>query len=235
MAATFRSADGANPATASSAVVTKPVGVVSGDFLICVQGSDKSGSFAAMTGASGFVTVDQSTQTGAGFVKIWTLTAGGSEPSTYTFNDATGADSTVSMIAVAAGTYDPASPFAVVPTWGGSNTLTASHDAPSVTGVAGGLLVTAHMGGSGANATLTYTPPSGMTERFENSASRWIVMETNTLDLVSAGATGTKTATCSATRAYVSVSMVIAPLPTPTSLPPLLRPEQIRFRHLVGR
>lgn len=216
MAATYRSAQGSTPATASAAVVTKPSGVVSGDLLVCVHTSDISGTFAAMTAPAGWTLLDQSSQTSAGFMKIWTRVAGGSEGASYTFNDDTDADSCVSMIAVQTGTYDTTTPISDY-AFGGSNTASVSHPAPSVTGIAGALLITAHFGGSNANATLTYTPPSGMSERFENSASRWVVMGTNTLDLAAGGATGTKTATCSASRAYITVSLVVAPVPSATA------------------
>lgn len=217
MPATYRSASSDIRGTSTNTVAAKPSGVVSGDLLIAIHGSDRGSSYSSMTAPSGWASEGQSTQSNAGFVKVWSKIAGGSEPSSYTFPDDTGADAALIIIAVQAGTFDPTTPLAAI-SFGGSNSSSTSHVAPSVTGVTDGLLVCGFFGGAGANATRTYTPPSGMTERAECSANLWVVSEAATAGLASNSATGTKTATCSASVASVTVSIVVAPASVPQSL-----------------
>lgn len=211
MPVTFRSASQFNGETTTVCVVNRPTGTVSGDLLIAIHGSDRDGTAAAMTAPAGWTLAGQSSQTNAGFLKIWWKIAGGSEPSTYTFPDSTASDAALIVLCFQGGTFDAASPFAVAATFGGSNTSSTSHVAPSVAGVDDGELVTAYFGGTGTNGTRTYSPPSGMTERGDVGGG-WVVAAAYTLDLAADGATGTKTATCSASVASVTASLVIAPL-----------------------
>lgn len=211
MPVTFRSASQFNGETTTVCVVNRPTGTVSGDLLIAIHGSDRDGTAAAMTAPAGWTLAGQSSQTNAGFVKVWWKIAGGSEPSTYTFPDSTASDAALIVLCFQGGTFDAASPFAVAVTFGGSNTSSTSHVAPSVAGVDDGELVTAYFGGTGTNGTRTYSPPSGMTERGDVGGG-WVVLAAYTLDLAADGATGTKTATCSASVASVTASLVIAPL-----------------------
>jgi hypothetical protein len=215
---TYRGVAEDNRGTGASAIVNKPTGVVEGDYLICVQTCDLNGSLAGMTAPSGWVERGSSSRSDVGFMKVWTKVAGPSEPTTYTFPDPGGAQDCA--IILAATGQDPNSPIAAGPTFA-SGAASTSHPAPSVAGVANGLLVTAHAAGTGGT-TRSYTPPSGMTERQESGASTGatIVLELNTLDLAAGGQTGTKTATCSGSAPYVTMSLVIAPVSTAVTASP---------------
>ena len=209
MTVQFRAATSGSGGTSTNVVLNRPAGVVEGDLLVAVLGSDRDGTLAAMTAPAGWTERGAHTQTSCGFVKVWTKIAGASEPTSYTFPDSTSADAVGGMLAFHS--YDPSAPLAVAPVFASSATAATSHPAPSVTGVEGGMLVTAHFGGANANATRSYTPPSGMTERVDVGPSSWTVLGVNTQSLTAAGATGTKTATCSASVPYITTTLVVAP------------------------
>ena len=209
MTVQFRAATSGSGGTSTNVVLNRPAGVVEGDLLVAVLGSDRDGTLAAMTAPAGWTERGAHTQTSCGFVKVWTKIAGASEPTSYTFPDSTSADAVGGMLAFHS--YDPAAPLAVAPVFASSATAATAHPAPSVTGVDGGMLVTAHFGGANANATRSYTPPSGMTERVDVGPSSWTVLGVNTQSLTAAGATGTKTATCSASVPYITATLVVAP------------------------
>ncbi|RTL65901.1 MAG: hypothetical protein EKK42_20360 [Pseudonocardiaceae bacterium] len=214
MSADFRSASSDQRTVGTNTAPAKPAGVVSGDLLIALAFSDRSGTLAAMTAPSGWSLLDSNTTTNAGFVKIWYKIAGGSEPTSYTFADSASSDSTAIIVAVQKDTFDAADPFYSGPTWASSSTAATAHVAPSVSGVTDGLLITGYFGGSGSNGTRTYTTPSGMTERAECSANLWVVSAADTQALTSNAATGTKSATCSASVAWIAVSLVVKPAAT---------------------
>jgi hypothetical protein len=205
----FRAATSGSGGTSTNVVLNRPAGVVEGDLLVAVLGSDRDGTLAAMTAPAGWTERGAHTQTSCGFVKVWTKIAGASEPTSYTFPDSTSADAVGGMLAFHS--YDPSAPLAVAPVFASSATAATAHPAPSVTGVDGGMLVTAHFGGANANATRSYTPPSGMTERVDVGPSSWTVLGVNTQSLTAAGATGTKTATCSASVPYITTTLVVKP------------------------
>jgi hypothetical protein len=154
---------------------------------------------------------------GPPYVKVWTKVATSSEPASYTFTDsAASIFNSVAILAITTGTYDSVNPIAAAVTFqdGGTNN-SASHTAPSVTGVSDGLLCTSHGADTGNSAgTVSYTPPSGMTEQADTSqgAGSYTALEVNTLTLAAAGATGQKTATCSVSRPWQCSSLVIAPV-----------------------
>jgi hypothetical protein len=206
----FRAAAEDNRGTAASAIVAKPAGTIEGDLMVAVQACDLNGSLAGMTAPTGWVERGNSSRTDVGFMKVWIKVAGPSEPTTYTFPDPGGAQDCV--IALAFTAQDPNAPLAAAPTFASGAAATA-HPAPSVAGVAGGMLVTAHLAGTAGTAR-SYTPPTGMTERQESAAgtSPTIVLEVSTLALATAGATGTKSATCSGSAPYLTMSLVVAPI-----------------------
>lgn len=207
---TYRHATADSQGNAGTATATKPTGVTSGDLLLAVQTTDLDGTLGAMTAPSGWTEVGSQFQTGVGGMKVWQKVAGGSEPASYAFPDSTSSNGSV-VVAAFYGQHT-STPLAVSPTFAVNGSSTTSHPAPSVTGVAGGMLVTAHLAGTNATSR-TYTPPSGMTEIADTAlaSSGYIATEVNTLTLAAAGATGTKTATPSASTPYVTMSLVIAP------------------------
>ena len=229
MAAQVRASTANSQGNAPHPVVTVPAEVVAGDLLIAFHTADVDAAYDGMA----FPTPNtaqwsQLPSTGTPipprkdpddnyqqplmeiFYKIATVTDPGTA---YTFADSTGSNGSVVLVAVFG--HDTVSEFVAEPTFGGSTTSTTLHEAPSVTGAVGGLLITAHCGGN-SGATRTYTPPSGMTELQDTSvASGWIATEVNVLALASASSTGTKTATCSASCPYITASLVVAPAAAP--------------------
>ena len=194
-----------------NATAALPAGTTSGDLLLAIATSDRDGNLTAMTAPAGWTSIGtHGPGSGVPHMKVWQKVATGSEPSTYTFPDSDGANAAVVILAIT--DYDATTPLAVSPTFSSSSTTSTSHVAPSVTGVVDGLLVTAHLGAANGTSR-SYTPPTGMTEVADvmSGSSGWVVLEVNTLALSAAGATGTKTATCSGATAWLTMSLVVAP------------------------
>ena len=197
--------------------VTKPSGLAVGDYLIAWHISDNDGALASMGAPSGWSLLGSSAGATGGhpYQKVWTKVATSSDvaASTFSFTDsATNISNSVVLTAITAGTYDSASPTTTVTFNNGGTTSSASHVAPSVTGVVDGLLVTSHGTDSGGTAA-TYTPPSGMTERADtNSGSgSYTALSVATLALASTAATGSKTATCTTSRPWKGSSLIVNP------------------------
>lgn len=218
MAVAFRSASEDARGNSNTVVPSRPTGVQEGDLLLAVQASDVDGSLSSMTAPSGWTQISsESRGSDVGFVKVWQKIATSSEPSTYSFPDST--SSNCSIVIVALTGYDPSQPLAVTPTWAkGSNSTT--HPAPSVTGTDGGLLLTAHIAGTDGT-TRSYSAPSGMTLAQDSTLSSdgWILLGVYYDELTSSGATGTRIATCSSSRPYITMSLVVQQ-PSPLVISP---------------
>ncbi|MDM4721162.1 hypothetical protein QTQ03_16715 [Micromonospora sp. WMMA1363] len=87
---------------------------------------------------------------------------------------------------------------------GGASTPGTSHVAPSVTATAAGLMISAWV----ADDPLNYTIPGSMTAGPSETDGTYSTMVT-AYEAVTAGATGTRTATASASHGYVSASAVV--------------------------
>lgn len=212
MAVQFRSASEDARGNQNTVIPTPPAGTTDGDLLLAVQASDQDGSLSAMDAPAGWSEIGSSSRTNVGFVKVWQKIATASEPDNYHFVDST--DANCDVIVVALHGYDQNQPIAVSPVFA-SGSATEFHPAPSVPGVDGGLLLTAHVAGTNG-ITRSYSPPNGMTEAQESTLSSdgWILLEVNYKELTSSSATGKKTATCSASRPYVTMSLVVNPFGT---------------------
>ena len=214
-----RGAAGASGATGSApAVVPKPSGLAIGDLMIAVHVADNDGTLAAMTGPAGWTTIaSQAPATGAQpGVKVWQKVATSTETAASSFTFESGSGSifcSAGIIAITADTFNAATPVFAGPTFQINASSSTSHVAPSLpTGVTNGLLITAHSTDQGGASNTSYTPPAGMTERVDTAASTgWTALEMNTQVLTSAAATGTRTATCTASRPATCVSLIIAP------------------------
>jgi hypothetical protein len=208
---TFRSATDDARGTAPFTIPALPAGVVEGDLLICVQTSDLNGNTGSMLAPdASWTQIGSFTRADVGYMKVWRKTAGPSEPATYEFQDSTAAHSSAIIIAVAG--QDATAPIAVAPTFASGATATA-HPAPTVAGVAGGLLVTAHLAATGGTSR-TYTAPTGMTtaETSALTSGPRILTGAYYLALGATGPTGAKSATCSTSTPYVTMSLVVAPV-----------------------
>lgn len=209
MAIAVRSSTTATNAGGTSLVINKPTGTALNDVLlaVCWVDSDGSATIASIAAPAGFsqagsnLTSTATSPCGKVFYKIAT----GSEPTTYTFTTLTAASTSLSLIAISGA--DTSTPIGVNPTLGTGSAATAQI-APSISGVAGDMLLCSY---SCEKATaITYTAPSGMTETTD-AASSYVASCVDYLVLTSTAATGTKTATASAVpdTAYRSFSMMI--------------------------
>jgi len=187
--------------TATTATVTKPTGAAVGDVLVAVVCADPSmpsvptGWTQAGTGASNVP------------VYVWWKTVAADEPATYSFatTGASGYDIVIDVFALTgANTSAPISQIV----FGGSGADVTPHIAPTVTpGAAGAMLFTAYGTRGG---TQTHTPPTGMTELYDNGDG-YAYLSVNNLALTTTAATGTKTSTPGSADAYTSVSFIVAP------------------------
>lgn len=215
MAVTVRSSNSASNVTGNLAV-TKPAGLTVGDLMIGWHVADNDAVLASMGGPSGFTLLgsDAGVAGGDPYVKVWTKVADSSDvaASTFTFTNSTsGIFNSAAVVAITTGTYDTTSPTGSVSFQSGT-TNTTSHVAPSVSGIANGLLITSLGTDSGGTAA-TYTPPSGMTELVDTNsgAGSYTTLEIATLDLTSGAATGTKTGTCTVSRPFNGSALVVNP------------------------
>src|SRR5688500_4170120 len=167
---------------------------------------------------SGWEELDSYSRSDVGLVKIWQRIATSTGPSSYALNDPTAAPSTAIIVALTG--YDPSQPLAITPTFA-EGAASSTHPASSVTGVAGGLLLTTHVAGT-AGTSRSYTGvPSGMTRAQETTLSSggYILCGVFYQPLSAVGATGSKIATCSSSRPYITMSLVVRE-PSPQTVSP---------------
>jgi myo-inositol-hexaphosphate 3-phosphohydrolase len=210
---TTANANSSNSASGSSTTtVTKPTGTVSGDLLVAITFSDSDGTW--LTAPAGFTQQGANGSSAAGYGRVFTKAAGGSEPANYTFTGVVGSAKFCHMIRVPNGaTLD------VTPVWSGNTSNTTTHTAPSVTPTRDNeLLICATMAIVGSGAGNTWTPPSGMTELtdqesnsgYASTSAAFLARGASTAGV----ATGTKTFTGSHasinTMGDLSVSLVVA-------------------------
>jgi hypothetical protein len=208
----------------ASAVVTKPSGLAVGDLLLAFQVGDNDAALANMTGPSGWATIASQAAAVGGqpAMKVWQQVATSTETaaSSFTFSAGSGIQCSAGILAITADTFLASEPLFVGAVFQINAASSTSHTAPSIgTGVTNGLLVTAHSTDQHGAASCSYTPPTGMTERVDTAASSgYTCLEINTLVLTSAGATGAKTATCTANRPSTCVSLIVAPATTASGI-----------------
>jgi len=224
MAPTVRSATSAGQANAPTAAPAKPTGLAVGDLMLAFQESDADGTTAAMTAPAGFTAI--ATQApAAGNVpacKVWSKIATATEvaASTFSFPDATGANCSVVLVAITAGTFNATTPtttpiFTPQPSSSGTN-ITAPEISP---GVVGALMLTAHMPDTGGVLRNFVTAPSGMTLVHESAAgtANYTRVGVYSQTLASTAATGDKTAVLSGTMdGWAAVSLLVNPLASTT-------------------
>ncbi|MFI6496895.1 hypothetical protein [Nonomuraea typhae] len=131
--------------------------------------------------------------TGAG-TKVWWKVAGAGEPSTYGFTQGSSADGSVSIIAV----QDGSTNTPIVAQTGGTASGT-SKATPSTTPNGSDDFEIRCVALHTVSATVTFTPPSGFTERTDIQSSTFALTTTATRTLASGGATGTHNFTCTNT------------------------------------
>lgn len=204
----------------TSLTVNKPSSVVDGD--VMVAAITIASNTITVTAPSGWTLRNTQTQGSASVSKLLTYyKVASSEGANYTWSFS-GSIAAVGGIVAFSG-VDTASPIDV---YGGQTTASStSHATPSITTtVANTMLVSIHEFASSRN----WTPPTGMTEVIDqysasSAGSGGVSLEMNYVTQVTAGATGTKTATASS-NADRGATFILALKPPPQ--PPTITASQ---------
>lgn len=200
----LRAATSAESVPTTTLVLAKPAGTAADDVLLAVLSARGTPVFGAPAGWSQVRSdANGTTMTQAVFVR----TAGASEPASYTFTMNKPVASVVGGMLAVSG-LDPVSP---VDAHGGqTNASSTSVTAPSITTTTADSLV---VGFFGTGNDATFTPPSGMTERFDVLATGTSKIGAAGSDAsqAAAGATGTKVATASKAAANVGQLVALRP------------------------
>lgn len=207
MTVAFRAASEDARFNEETASPTLPSGTAAGDLLLAFQASDSEGALSEMSAPAGWTQIGSASRSNVGFFKVWRKIATASEPATLGFPDSTSAHCSVVVVALTG--VDPSAPLSVTPTFN-DGSATTTHPAPSVTGAAGGMQITAHFAGTNGT-TRSYTKPSGMTQAAVSTLSEdaWVLLGVYYDELDSGGPTGARIATCSASRPYITMSLVV--------------------------
>ncbi|GDY32035.1 hypothetical protein [Gandjariella thermophila] len=223
MAATVRAVTQVASTSAGSLSAAAPAGTQVGDLLIAIHNANK-GDLASMTAPAAFTLNGSTTLVSQWpqFAQVWLATRASAGAGPYPFAAPNAADGH-SVVLIAVTGYDSTTPLAVGATWNSSASVATAQVAPSVSpAVTGGLLLCG-WSSDVFNNVVSYTTPPGMTTiaNIEGSAN-YIATAAASQSLASAGATGTRTATCSRASQYIAVSLVVAsavvaPPPTDTS------------------
>ncbi len=165
--------------TASTIVLTKPVGTALGDFLA---------AFVMCNGAVDWTVDAAFTERldGAGS-GIATLVAGGSEPADYTFTRGSSGNEAGTILRIAGGAYD---------TVGAESSSSGTPTAPQITMSGNGLLIGFFYS---TTTGLTFSTPTGMRPLIADNTYGSFAIFTQK---VAAGATGTRASTMSSGSGY---------------------------------
>lgn len=187
--------------------VNKPAGTVAGDRLIAIVTRDE-GAGTQTSGSSLFTKLNESIVSGRGRVQVWTRTAGGSEPSTYTFTESSGnSTGTCHLFAI----QDVDASAVVVASYGNGSSTSAT--APSIlsSGYVGQdpLVLTGYYIQNSYAAT-TFSTPSGMTAQGTIlPTGNYTRAFAASIALTGSVATGARTSTLNPTKPWIAVSIAI--------------------------
>ncbi len=192
MAIAFRSVSSVlNTAAVTSFTCTAPTGVASNDVLVAFHYS-ASTAYVDMTSSEFTQTGADAPTTNSAFrARVWIRTAGGSEPSSYTFGKSSNTD-TVIIIVACTGVDTTTSVDAAV-AWGNGGT-SASVVAPSISPSVTGTFLVCGFGDRVATAS-SYSSMGALTIRADLAFGQPCGLGTQLLS--ASGATGTRTGTCS--------------------------------------
>lgn len=205
-AAAFQSFNSTNTGV-GNLTVDKPTGTQAGDILIAALSFEK-GSLVAITPPSGWALIPGSringgTDNGAA---MYEKVAGGSEPANYTFTLTENPKRAGGIARYSGG--DAEDVVDVVATSSGASSQ--SHVAPSVTTSGDERRVLVY---HACKKPGTYTPAGGTTERWDapNTAEGQPSNMLADYEKATAGATGTKTATCSEAEVWQTITVALNP------------------------
>lgn len=190
MAVAFNAASAvAGGSAAASVTVNVPAGTVNGDLLVVQIGWNEN---ATLNNPAGWTQIRED-QTGAGGVAALNsrlmYRVAASEPASYTWTFASGTRRIAGCMVNLTGA-DTAAPIDSSSGQAQDGTSTANVTAPTVDPVvADGFLL--YFGASRSGTT--FTPPTGMTERYDGANGSGVTVEMATEQLASGAATGTRT------------------------------------------
>jgi hypothetical protein len=187
-----------------------PAGTAAGDLLLAFA-ANMNGQNRNMAAAAGWTAVPNTEVFNGTGVRThaWYRFAGSSEPSSYSFTmtggsgyDMSGGIASIIGVATAA-------PINASAAQQNGSTSSTSVTAPSVTTTLANTLL---LFGGACNVAITYTPPVGMTERWDiaSGGTYRVATELAAQALPAAGATGTRTATASGTCFSAGVDIALA-------------------------
>jgi hypothetical protein len=194
---------------ASSLAISVPAGVVAGDVMIAAVDAEGSGTITPPSGWSS--TNLFSGTTFFGFSGVFFHVAGASEPASYTWSLGTSRKAAGKILAYVG--VENASPIEVAATTAGA-AFGTSDAAASITTTVANTKVIMDLGAVNALGTFTITGPTGTTKRASSSTSgTGSVLGTQAQDFTqaTAGATGTKTFTTSASIPWGTITVALKP------------------------
>jgi hypothetical protein len=194
---------------ATSIAVGVPAGVVAGDVLIAVVDAEGSGTITAPSGWSSTNLVAATTS--FGFRGVYFHVAGSSEPSSYTWTLGTSRKAAGEMLSYVG--VENASPIELAASTAGA-AFGTSDAAASITTTVANTKVIMDLGALDASGSFTITAPLGTTKRASSTTTgSGSVLGTQAQDFTqaTAGATGTKTFTTSASIPWGAITIALKP------------------------
>ena len=194
---------------ATSIAVSVPAGVVAGDVMIASIAAEGGGNFTAPTGWSSTNLFAGATKFGTG--GVYFHVASSSEPASYSWGLGTSRKAT-GKIASYVG-VENSSPIEVKATTAG-NTSGTTDKAASITTTVNNTMVILDWSGVNAAGAFTITPPASTTNRatvFTSGSGSVVGSQTQDFIQATAGATGEKTFTISASIPWQTVTIALKP------------------------
>jgi len=211
---TFRAASSAGPGIVTSVTVAKPTGVVDDDLMVMAIATVGDSTPTLPSGWALHTEVKAGTTENDSYLLVYYKKAA-SEPADYTISF-----STTDNHGVAVAAYDnvhTSSPFDATPSSRINASSTSCTADEVTTGSADAMLVFV----GACDASRTFTPPSGMSERadvFAVSGSAGMGLEIADEARPTAGATGTRTATLDTARANTAILLALRAVGSTTAV-----------------
>jgi hypothetical protein len=196
---------------ASSIAVNVPAGVVAGDVMIAAIDAEGTGSFTVPSGWSSTGLFSGATFTG--FAGVYFHVAGSSEPTSYSWGLGTSRKAVGNIVSYVG--VENSSPIEVTSTIAGNSSGT-SDSAASITTTVNNTVVILDFGADDSLGSFTITPPGSTTKRasiFTSGTGSVLGGQAQDFTQATAGATGTKTFTTSASIPWGAVTIALKPGP----------------------
>ena len=208
MAVAVRSPNGVTTGTISAATatwtLTKPTGAAEGDLLLAIFATGTTSLVTPPTEWTQVWSQDQGTEQTQ---HVYRKVAGASEPASYDFGLNGSEIGTWAMVAVTGA--DTTTPINA--SLSGTTGASTSHTTPSITPTVDGCLLLATFSNNAASTTVTYIPPTGMTEQFDLAEGTSFIALSGHTEVQATAAAVSKTATSSASDSTACGLLAVAP------------------------